>query len=161
MTASTNSTIPCGFPPWRVATIHNQWRPAVIIKFPRERSGRILSRPPRPSKKRKPAIGRRGRNPESDAELRAIEIVGVLQQRHVRDGWLFDTKRAVQFVKNVRELDPNDGDAMLPIIEWVSDHGQSLDWIFRGDPSVMICAAAAVTPTRPRLTLVVSDNDPA
>jgi hypothetical protein len=42
---------------------------------------------------------------------------------------------------------PDDGDCehFRQILEWVDDHGQSLDWLFEGDPGVMICRLA----TRP------------
>ena len=58
------------------------------------------------------------------------------------DGAL-DEERAAAFLENVRNLDEEDGEALKPIIERVRDHGQSLDWIFDGDPSRMICKSAA------------------
>jgi len=73
---------------------------------------------------------------------RAVAIVDVLANYRVCDERTFDRRRAERFLKNVRDLDPNDGEALIPILDWVSDHGQSLDWIFCGDPGVMIWRAA-------------------
>lgn len=96
------------------------------------------------------------------AQHRAREIVRTLGERIVRDGWVFDRTRAARFLNNIRKLDPDDGDAMEPIVEWVSDHGQSLDWIFCGNPSVMICRLASIatvpTKAKPKLVVITSDG---
>jgi hypothetical protein len=76
---------------------------------------------------------------------RAEQMVELLRSRFIHDGWKLDEKRAAAFLDSVRKLDPEDGDAMLPIVEWVSDHRQSLDWIFQGDAGVMICRLAAIS----------------
>ena len=80
------------------------------------------------------------------------------------DGWTFDKARGTLFLESMCNLDYRDGDGeeMTTILEWVSDHGQSLDWIFRGDPSVMICqlapVATAVTKhARPKLVAITPD----
>jgi hypothetical protein len=76
---------------------------------------------------------------------RAEELVDVLSTSHVREGWSLDKDRATQFLENVRQLDiaAGDTDHERKIIEWVRDHGQSLDWLLCGDPGVMVCKAAA------------------
>ena len=96
---------------------------------------------------------------------RAAKIVIVLGECHVRDGWTLDKARAERFLESMCLLDPHDGDAMGPIVEWVADHGQSLDWIFRGDPGSMILAAAAVAPiaakhSRPKLVAITRKPPP-
>ena len=101
------------------------------------------------------------RNPDTHAALRrAAQIVRVLGE-YGRDGWTFDKARGTRFLESMCNLDYKDDDSeeMTTIIEWVSDHGQSLDLIFRGDPSVMICqlapAATAVTKyARPKLVAI-------
>jgi hypothetical protein len=40
------------------------------------------------------------------------------------------------------------------ILAWVSDHGQSLDWLFIGDPSIMIVRLARGTPGRQQMRLL-------
>jgi hypothetical protein len=77
---------------------------------------------------------------------RARQVVATLADRVVDcDDWHFDTARGARFIECVRRLDWSDGDTeeQREILAWVKDHGQSLDWIFCGDPSVMICNAAA------------------
>jgi hypothetical protein len=108
------------------------------------------------------------RNSDVHAALRrAAEIVRALGERHVRDDWAFDKARASRFLESMCTLDPKDGDGeeMTTILEWVSDHGQSLDWIFCGDPSVMIChLASTVTATtkraKPKLLVITPDEPP-
>ena len=75
---------------------------------------------------------------------RAEQVVELLRTCYLTDeGWQLDEQRAAAFLANIRRLDPEDGDALQPIVKWVSDHGQSLDWIFDGDPVTMICRGAA------------------
>jgi hypothetical protein len=76
---------------------------------------------------------------------RAEQIVDLLRTRHVCEGWALDEGRAEQFQQNIRRLDieAEDVDIEQQINDWVIDHGQSFDWIFRGDHGVMICGAAA------------------
>jgi hypothetical protein len=90
------------------------------------------------------------RNSDTHAALRrAAQIVRVLGE-YGGDGWTFDKARGTRFLESMCNLDYKDGDCdeMTTILEWVSDHGQSLDWIFRGDPVSMICAGAALAPSR-------------
>ncbi len=53
--------------------------------------------------------------------------------------------QGAQLIDSMRRLDYADGDTpeMTTVLELVADHGQLLDWIFRGDVGVMICDAAA------------------
>jgi hypothetical protein len=59
----------------------------------------------------------------------------------------FDDRRAARFLDSVLRFDPDDGECehFRQIVEWVDDHGQSLDWIFRGKPNYMISRLAALT----------------
>jgi hypothetical protein len=110
-------------------------------------------------------------NSDAHAALRrAVEIIRLLGERHIRDGWVLDRARATLFIESMCKLDPTDDNSneMSTILDWVSDHGQSLDWIFCGDPSVMICAGVArasvvpkgVLPKAALLKLVATTLDP-
>jgi hypothetical protein len=106
---------------------------------------------------------------DTNAALRrAAKIVTVLRERPVRDGWTFDEARGERFLESMCNLNPKDGnsDEMTTVLEWISDHGQSLDWIFCGDPSVMICRLASIVPAptkpaKPKLLVVTPDDPPA
>jgi hypothetical protein len=96
--------------------------------------------------------------------VRAAKIVSWLRERG--NGY-FNNRRAALFLKNLCQFNPNDGDdpKFLQVLEWVKDQGQSHDWIFDGDPSVMICRLAATRGApakraRPRPALVVVPSDP-
>jgi len=82
---------------------------------------------------------------------RAEQMVEVLRTCHVVDGWQLDEPRAAHFLDSLRRLDFNDGDTaeMTAVLDWVQDHGQSLDWIFCGDPVRMVCRGAAQSPRAP------------
>jgi hypothetical protein len=155
-----------------------------IVKFPYSASRRLVARRPRRSKNGTPAervakamakaaapetivATAYKRNSDTHAALRrAAQIVSVLGEGYVRDGWTFDKARGERFLESMCTLKPNDGDSeeMTTILEWVSDHGQSLDWIFDGDPSVMICRSAAGGPRlrkeRPKLVVLPIDERP-
>jgi hypothetical protein len=76
---------------------------------------------------------------------RARQVVDALATTGVCDGWHFDAMRGARFIECVRRLDWSNGDTeeQGEVLAWVKDHGQSLDWIFCGEPSVLICNAAA------------------
>ena len=38
---------------------------------------------------------------------------------------------------------------MKSVLDWVHDHGQSLDWIIRGDVAALICDGAAHSVSAP------------
>jgi hypothetical protein len=108
------------------------------------------------------------RNRDTHAALRrAAEIVRTLGEGQVRDGWTFDKARGERFLESMCNLNSKDGDSaeMTTVLEWVWDHGQSLEWIFRGDPSVMVCRLAsdvtvATKPTKPMLIVIAQDDPP-
>ena len=83
---------------------------------------------------------------------RAERIVELLSTRFIRDGWSFDTNRAARFLHCLRTFDFKDGDSpeFAEILDWISDHGQSFDWILGGelDPDSMICMLAEYSPGR-------------
>jgi hypothetical protein len=78
---------------------------------------------------------------------RAQQIVDVLGRCYVREGWKLDTDRAAQFVENVRTFDEKREDGYCPkfemALDWMHDHGQSLDWLFIGRIDEMIATHAA------------------
>ena len=98
---------------------------------------------------------------------RANKMVALLSECKIRDGWSFDAKRGARFLINVQEFDPENGDCehFRQIIEWVSDHGQSLDWLLNGDMEASICRLAKfATPApkaKPKLAVITSDDPPA
>ena len=78
---------------------------------------------------------------------RAEQLVEILGDRVVCAGWHehFDQRRAAAFLDAVRREDYNAeyGDEATEIVnDWVAGHGQSFDWLYRGDPSGLICRAA-------------------
>jgi hypothetical protein len=89
---------------------------------------------------------------------RAESIVELLSTRVIRDGWSFDTNRASRFLHCLRTFDFNDCDSpeFTEILDWVSDHGQSLDWILgrESDPDSMICMLAHHSPGRRQVRIL-------
>jgi hypothetical protein len=85
---------------------------------------------------------------------RAEQMVETLRDCFVCDDWheRFDQQRASEFLDAVRQQDYSaDDDPKLAIITtWVSDHGQSLDWLYFGDPGGLISRAAARSPSAER-----------
>jgi hypothetical protein len=82
---------------------------------------------------------------------RAERVVQLLSTRFIRESWSFDTNRAARFLHCLRTVDFNDSDSpeFAEIMDWVSDHGQSLDWILgEPDPDSMICMLAHYSPGR-------------
>ena len=76
---------------------------------------------------------------------RAEQVVDLLRNRYICEGWNLDEARAADFLDSVRRLDFTAGDSeeMTTIVGWATDHGQSADWIIRGDVAGMICSGAA------------------
>lgn len=81
---------------------------------------------------------------------RAEQMVEFLSTRYVRAGWSFDQQRAARFLDAIRTVDltseyvsQKDVEINAEINSWVSDHGQSLDWLFFGSIGAMICGMAA------------------
>jgi hypothetical protein len=92
---------------------------------------------------------------------RAAQVVTALKETSAT----FDERRAALLLENLCLFNPDNGDdpKFRQIFEWVSDHGQSLDWIFEGDPRSMICTSAAFTSgeaRRPKLVIVTTPDPP-
>ena len=95
-------------------------------------------------------------NPKRERMVaRAERVVELLSTRVIRDGWSFDLNRAARFLHCLRTFDfkdVQDGNSpeFAEILDWVSDHGQSLNWILGGEPSPdsMICMLAGYSPGR-------------
>jgi hypothetical protein len=81
--------------------------------------------------------------------VRAKQIVDVLGTCYVRKGWKLDAERAAQFVENVGTFDEDDGTCpkFRMVLDWMHDHGQSLDWLVDGDVAGLITARAALRAT--------------
>jgi hypothetical protein len=77
---------------------------------------------------------------------RAQQLVQVLGNSYVREGWKLDAARAAQFVECVRTFDEHDGECpkFVMVRDWMHDHGQSSDWLIDGDVGDMIATRAAV-----------------
>ena len=91
---------------------------------------------------------------------RAQQIVEVLSNRFVCDGWHehFDQQRAAEFLDAVRREDWSaDDPSQCVITSWIRDHGQSLDWLYRGDPGGLICGTVLRSPV---LATIPRDPDP-
>jgi hypothetical protein len=73
--------------------------------------------------------------------------------------------RGTRFLESMCNLDTKSGDSeeMTTNLEWVSDHRQSLDWIFCDDPVSMICAGAALAQLRAKhpMPRLVTPDPPA
>lgn len=78
---------------------------------------------------------------------RAEQIVETLRTKYVADGWtLFEpaAEEMLGFFRRRLEGKPErDGEFKMDVVEFFGAHGQSLDWVLFGDPSVMICRLAA------------------
>jgi len=115
-----------------------------VVKFPRR------------SKRQLAALAVAASNPDRERMVaRAERVIKLLSTRVIRDGWTFDTHRAARFLHCLRTFDLNDvKDGNSPefaeILDWVSDHGQSLNWILGREPSPdsMICMLAHYSPGR-------------
>ena len=80
--------------------------------------------------------------------LRAERVVELLSSRAIRDGWSFDKNRAARFLHCLRTFDRNVAGSteVAEIVNWASDHEQSLQWIFTGNIDEMICTLAFHSP---------------
>jgi hypothetical protein len=81
------------------------------------------------------------------ASLRRLErIVTTLHNGYVCDGWSVDeggAEKALAYLQSRAGGAPDDDEAWAATIAFLDSHNQSLDWVFRGEPGVMICATAA------------------
>ncbi len=76
-------------------------------------------------------------------------MLDAIKTRHVCDGWSVDAiagDRALKYLRKIAAGGRERASKFDELIQFVADHGQSLDWIFRGDLVVMICHAAAHSP---------------
>jgi hypothetical protein len=87
--------------------------------------------------------------PPGYSALERIEfIVRTLRESFVREGWKLnepDAARVIRYFRRMAEGKPElefDPEGRF-VSQWVSDHGQSFDWIMLGDPRSMICVGAA------------------
>jgi hypothetical protein len=81
--------------------------------------------------------------------LRAERVVELLSSRAIRDGWSFDKNRAARFLHCLRTSDDRNvagSPEVAEIVNWASDHEQSLQWIFTGNIDEMICTLAHHSP---------------
>src|SRR5215471_5752843 len=105
-----------------------------------------LSRGAAPTDELMPA----GRNIGAAADLQRVrEILDVLRTRHVREDWKVDEAAAAatlawfegRVTGQVRDEEMTDEG--MKALWFLHRHGQSLDWVFAGDPAGMICNGAA------------------
>jgi hypothetical protein len=96
-------------------------------------------------------------SPDFEIDHKAIlarveQIVDLLRTCYVREGWKIDeaaADRALRYFRRHVEGPPFENEDQDTIefhegvVEFVGSHGQSLDWIFDGDPGGMICRLAA------------------
>lgn len=94
----------------------------------------------------------------SAALARTEQVIAVLRSRYVRDNWMIeenDAEQALAYMRNYaagKAEDDDHGNAVM--VGFFGSHGQSLDWIFRGDVSGMICQLA----TQSTRAAVVADG---
>jgi hypothetical protein len=92
---------------------------------------------------------------------RVEQILDLLRTCHVRDGWRLDEEGAERTLRYFRHRADGGQDddryhELRAANEFLYRNGQSLDWVFVGDPRGMICNAAAQSagtdpiPTAPR-----------
>lgn len=91
-----------------------------------------------------------GRETGAAAELQRVrEILEVLRTRHVRKGWKVDETAAAAALAwfearaTGRIRDEEMTSEGMKALWFLHRHGQSLDWVFAGDPGGMICKGAA------------------
>src|SRR5262245_24087644 len=78
-----------------------------------------------------PAIARDAELLDRQAAFARLEhIVKVLRESYVCEGWRLDDAKAQHVLANFDDDDT--------LIAWVCEHGQSFDWILRGEPGSMI-----------------------
>jgi hypothetical protein len=78
------------------------------------------------------------------ALVRAEQGIAVLRTRYIREGWQIDHVAAELALSYFRKSaqGQEDDELFQAAIGFLSSHGQSLDWIFDGDISGMICGLA-------------------
>ena len=89
---------------------------------------------------------------------RAEQVVDVLRTRYVCQCWKLDEEAAARMLRYFRRKAagaPDNDEEWQAVVAFCGEHGQSLDWIVRGDPAGMICSAAA----RSRRSIASHDQD--
>ena len=88
--------------------------------------------------------------PSDCSERAALErleyVIDVLRTRVVKDGWSIDetaAKRTLNYYRLRADGSPEHDIEEALSRAFIFDHGQSLDWIWMGDPVGMICKAAS------------------
>jgi hypothetical protein len=77
---------------------------------------------------------------------RLEKVVEILRTSYVCDGWQLDNaaaERSLAYVRALASGASEDEISLQALIDFVGRHGQSFDWVFRGDSGSMICWAAA------------------
>jgi hypothetical protein len=82
-----------------------------------------------------------------EALRRLEQMVDFLRYHIVCDGFQMDeeaAERALQYFRRWAAEDQyEDLEEWEATIDFLADHGQSLDWVLFGDPAAMICKCAA------------------
>lgn len=77
---------------------------------------------------------------------RAESLVSCLRDGHVEDGFIPNEHSAERmlhyFRKEVEKEGSSTDEEFDAVVDFCNEHSQSLDWLFFGDPGVMICRAA-------------------
>jgi hypothetical protein len=80
---------------------------------------------------------------------RAEFMIERLRTRYVCEGWHGQgldedaAARVLAYFRNWSAGGPDDADEWMFVVRFLGDHGQSIDWIVRGDPGGMICEGAS------------------
>jgi len=84
---------------------------------------------------------------------RVEQMINILRTRRICPGWKMNEEGAaatLQYFRRVvadptvwdRSPDEDDEEQWCAMMKFFSDHGQSLDWVFDGNPLGMICSGA-------------------
>ena len=102
--------------------------------------------------------------PGGQAELaRVLQIIELLRERYVCAGWSMNEQSAALAVGYFeRRADgmriDADEEGWQHAKEFISDHGQSFDWVLDGDPSSMICQLAGHSRRAAAVATAVQDD---
>jgi hypothetical protein len=83
------------------------------------------------------------------ALARFEQMLGALRTRHVAPGWSVDeaaAERALRYFRRAARGAPGDKGDEQAVLDFIFDHGGSLDWIFRGDAESLIAMLAYASP---------------
>jgi hypothetical protein len=74
------------------------------------------------------------------------QMIGLLRTCHICEGWRLDEEavaRSLRYLRHLVDGGRNDAREWQALMDFLSQHGQSIDWILVGDPVGMITHAAA------------------